>query len=165
MVFYKEVPIDVNYKTIKVKERIFYKSVNTQNSNGDISLAALEVDNDNSAAVRLMAKTSMRKECVYKKNSLIKKKRYSDQFKDPLFIQKDTYRKLKMIEKFSTQDRNIESMIEKYKDSVSQCIFILKNEFNLPAKEVFTAFDLKKYGYTLEDFNSEEESHYEHENE
>lgn len=86
-----------------------------------------------------------------------RRKRYSDQFKDPLFIKKDNYRKLKMIENFLEKNEDIESVIEEYKNYIKSCIGILKSEFDVKARELFKIFKLNEIGYSIEDFDSEED--------
>lgn len=85
------------------------------------------------------------------------RKRYSDQFKNPTFLEKDKYRKLKMIEKFSLENKDLKFVTDKYKDCITQSIEILKNEYMIPVKDIFDAFELKKYGFNGEDFGWEDE--------
>lgn len=88
----------------------------------------------------------------------VRKKRYSDQFKDPLFIEKDIHRKLKMIKKFQTSIGDIQSETKKYLECIEKCIYILKQELEVPITVMFDSFDLKKYGFSLQDFGIEEDS-------
>lgn len=87
----------------------------------------------------------------------IKRKRYSDQFKDPVFIEKDKYRKLKMYERFQRENKDLQSVTEKYRDCITMGIEVLKREQQISAKDIFMAFGLKEYGFRLEDFGSDED--------
>ncbi|ELQ76845.1 hypothetical protein THOM_0169 [Trachipleistophora hominis] len=96
----------------------------------------------------------------YYKNSGIdqkKKRRYSDQFRTCHLNYKDIYRKLKILEKHKDDNRDLDTLTTKWKECIDKCITVLKNEFELPAKEIFKAFELKKYGFLLEDYGEYDE--------
>ncbi|ADM12229.1 uncharacterized protein Eint_091000 [Encephalitozoon intestinalis ATCC 50506] len=87
-----------------------------------------------------------------KKQEAVRKRRYSDQFKDPLFIQKDTNRKLRMMKQFRETHGDLESVIERWKDCVSECISILHTQYNIHPVEIFRAFSLRKWGFDIEEY-------------
>ncbi|AFM98996.1 putative double-strand recombination repair-like protein [Encephalitozoon hellem] len=86
-----------------------------------------------------------------------RRRRYSDQFKDPLFIQKDINRKLRMMRQFRETHGDLESVIERWKECISECISILCNQYSIPPLEIFKAFPLKKWGFDIEDYGGCEE--------
>lgn len=96
----------------------------------------------------------------YKKDSTpprtVTRRRYSDNFKDPLFISKDTNRKLNMLFQFSKKYRDIDSATEKYVRCIEECIDVLNREFAIPPSVVFQAFDLRRLGLKPEDYGIEE---------
>lgn len=83
------------------------------------------------------------------------KRRYSDQFKDPLFITKDTFRKLNMLKQFKRKYKDIDLIIEKYIDCIETCINILNSEFSIEPKTIFQALDLKQFKLNPSDFGVE----------
>lgn len=85
------------------------------------------------------------------------KRRYSDQFKDPLFIAKDTYRKLNMIKQFKRKYKGIEAATKEYTNCIENCICILKKEFSIEPRTIFQSFDLKHLGISPDDFGVEKE--------
>lgn len=92
-----------------------------------------------------------------KKSSQTKKRRYSDQFRISGFNYKDLYRKLRIMEKHKQDNKDLDVLIEKWKECIKKCIFILKEEFNVQAKDVFNAFNLEKYGFELQEFGEYED--------
>ncbi|KAF7683776.1 hypothetical protein TCON_1026 [Astathelohania contejeani] len=80
------------------------------------------------------------------------KRRYSDQFKDSSFIQKDIHRKLLMMENFNTKYGDLDEKIDEWKNCISKCIEILEKEYGIPAVEIFKIFGLIKYGFDCEEF-------------
>lgn len=80
------------------------------------------------------------------------RRRLSDQFKDPSFIVKDTFRKLNMIKAFKVKHSNIDVITEKYISCIQDCIWELKKDFEVDPKSIFQAFDLKRLGINSEDF-------------
>lgn len=90
-------------------------------------------------------------------SSKIIKRRYSDQFKDALFIAKDTYRKLKMIQQFNLKYRDITKQTEKYISCVEEAICVLKGDFSIDPKAIFKSFNLKSLGINPEDYGIDEE--------
>ncbi|ELA42606.1 uncharacterized protein VICG_00358 [Vittaforma corneae ATCC 50505] len=85
------------------------------------------------------------------------KRRYSDQFKDPLFTAKDTYRKLNMIKQFKIKYKDIGLITKRYIDCIENCICILEKEFSIVPRTVFQSFDLKQLGINPDDFGVEKE--------
>ncbi|ELA48089.1 hypothetical protein VCUG_00327 [Vavraia culicis subsp. floridensis] len=81
-----------------------------------------------------------------------KQRRYSDQFRTNNLNYKDIYRKLKILEKHKDDNKDLDDLTTKWKECIDKCINILKDVFELPAKEVFKAFHLEKYGFVLEDY-------------
>jgi hypothetical protein len=92
-----------------------------------------------------------------RKSVQIGRKRYSDQFKDPVFLQKDAYRKLKMIEGFRKKNGNLDELIERWRSCVEMSIDILRSEYSYPVKEMFRLFNLKKYGFRVADYGMSED--------
>lgn len=82
----------------------------------------------------------------------VQKRRHSDQFKDPLFVSKDTYRKLNMLKQFREKYKDINHETEKYISCIEKCILILKKEFLIDPVAIFKAFDLTSLGIVPEDF-------------
>lgn len=78
-----------------------------------------------------------------------RKRRYSDQFKNPVFIQKDINRKLKMIKKFKENNGDLEELIERWKECISECISMLKNEHDVSPLTIFKSFNLRKHGFDI----------------
>lgn len=91
------------------------------------------------------------------------KKRYSDQFKDPLFKIKDNYRKLHMLKQFFDKN-NLEELTEKYRGAIVDCTEILHKEFNVELSVIYRHFNLEKYGFDPGDFGiNDEEDNYKEE--
>lgn len=84
------------------------------------------------------------------------KKRYSDQFKDPIFMAKDTYRKLKMIKQFNLKYKDIGCQTEKYISCIEDSIWLLKREFSVEPKTIFHSFNLNRLGFNPEDYGINE---------
>lgn len=80
------------------------------------------------------------------------KRRYSDQFKDPLFKLKDDNRKLTMIKQFIAKHGNIDRITQRYKECISECIEILQKEGEVNPSIIFSHFNLKKYGFDPNDY-------------
>ncbi|KAM0679811.1 hypothetical protein GINT2_001983 [Glugoides intestinalis] len=89
----------------------------------------------------------------------VQKRRYSDQFKDPLFVSKDTYRKLNMLKQFREKYKDINIETDKYILCIGKCILILKKEFFIDPVTIFKAFDLTSLGIIPEDFGIEDPNH------
>lgn len=88
--------------------------------------------------------------------SKLPKKRYSDQFKDSLFIAKDTYKKLKIIKQFSCKYKDISQQTEKYISCIEEAIWMLKKDFLIEPSTIFNSFNLKNLGFNPEDYGIEE---------
>lgn len=86
------------------------------------------------------------------------KRRYSDQFKDPLFIARDTNRKLNMLMKFKEKYSNIDLITNKCVNCIEECISILKKEYSINPTAIFETFDLEKFGINPEDYGVDKES-------
>lgn len=86
-----------------------------------------------------------------------KRRRYSDQFRNPLFIQKDVNRKLKMIKQFREKNGDLASLIASWRDCISECISILQNKYGVSPVDAFKAFNLKKHGFHADDYGICEE--------
>ncbi|KAM0677506.1 hypothetical protein BDAP_002007 [Binucleata daphniae] len=86
-----------------------------------------------------------------------KRKRYSDQFKDPAYIKKDMYRKIKMLENFMKNNKDINEEIEKYKNYISKSIEVLKNDYQMSVVQLFRIFNLKEYNFEIQDYCNESE--------
>lgn len=84
------------------------------------------------------------------------KRRYSEQLRDPLFISKDTNRKLNMLRQFVERHKDIGAATEKYIECIEECITILNREFSIPPSVIFSAFDLQRLGIKPEDYGVEE---------
>jgi hypothetical protein len=85
------------------------------------------------------------------------KRRYSDQFKDSLFLAKDTNKKLKMIKQFNLKYKDMIQKTEKYISCIEEAIWILKKEFQIEPSVIFQGFDLKSLGFNPEDYGVIEE--------
>nr|AGE96619.1 hypothetical protein ECU09_1020 [Encephalitozoon cuniculi] len=85
------------------------------------------------------------------------RRRYSDQFKNPLFIQKDVNRKLRMMRQFREKHGDLEEEIERWKDCISECISILHSQHSVHPAEIFKAFSLGKWGFDIEEYGGCEE--------
>ncbi|WUR05023.1 uncharacterized protein VNE69_12008 [Vairimorpha necatrix] len=81
-----------------------------------------------------------------------KKKRYSDQLKDPLYAQQDMHRKLKMIKKFRENNEDLDDLIEKWESLISECIIIMNREYEVSVKELFKIFNLEDYGFLIDEY-------------
>lgn len=155
---------DFQYEEIKIDDKTFYKKINTAenkdsniNELNDLADLDLQKNNKEQAMNKLGLKTLqiLSQTGVKRKADQPRRKRYSDQFKDPLFIIKDQFRKLKMIEKFKIKNKDIGNLIDEYKECISKCIDVLKSEYEIKARDIFSAFELKRHGFVLEDFGSE----------
>lgn len=97
------------------------------------------------------------KEFYYKREqetpALNIKRRYSNQFTDPLFLAKDLNKELTMLKKFRNDYKEIERMTRKYINCIENSIHILEQEFKIPPSVIFEAFDIKKLGFRPEDYN------------
>ncbi|KCZ73971.1 hypothetical protein H311_05068, partial [Anncaliia algerae PRA109] len=93
-----------------------------------------------------------KKETLPKNSSKLRRKRYSDQFKDPCFDKKDIFRKLKMIKAFSTKNRDLDALINKWKSCIEECIVLLQKNHGIFAHHIFKAFSLEKHGFDYDDF-------------
>lgn len=91
------------------------------------------------------------------KAGTIRRRRYSDQFKDPAFVQKDINRKLRMIKQFREAHGDLEAVIQRWKDCVSECISILSTQYGIHPAQVFRAFPLGKWGFDIEDYGGSED--------
>ncbi|KAI4292405.1 hypothetical protein PAPHI01_1679 [Pancytospora philotis] len=80
-----------------------------------------------------------------------KRRRYSDQFKDPLFKLKDEYRKLRMLGQFMEQ-HDLDELTEKYRDAILECSAVLHKEFELPLDALYKHYSLEQFGLDPEDF-------------
>lgn len=81
-----------------------------------------------------------------------RQKRYSDQFKDPVFEQKDMLRKLNMIMTFREKNGDLDAITERWRECICECIHVLSNEYGFSPAEIFNTFQLEKYGFDCEDF-------------
>lgn len=79
--------------------------------------------------------------------STTKKRRYSDILKDPIYAQKNIHRKLNMI-----KNGDIPSLIERWKELIDECVVTLKKEYEIKPSEIFSLFDLSKYGFDLDEY-------------
>lgn len=95
-----------------------------------------------------------RKDCSPRR--AVAKRRYSEHLRDPLFVSKDTHRKLNMLRQFIKKYRDIDSATEKYIECIEECINILNREFSIPPSVIFGAFDLQRLGIMPEDYGVEE---------
>ncbi len=91
----------------------------------------------------------------YCKNEEKRIKRRSNQYKDPLFIAKNTYKELNMIEQFKTKYNDLDSLIERYLNCIETCIYVLQKDYGIQAKVIFENFDLVNLGLKPEDFGVE----------
>lgn len=87
----------------------------------------------------------------------VRRRRYSDQFKDPLFIQKDISRKLRMMKQFRESHGNLEELIERWKDCIFECVSILQSKYDMPPAAIFKMFNLKRHGFDPLDYGVCEE--------
>jgi hypothetical protein len=86
----------------------------------------------------------------------VPKRRYSDHLRDPLFISKDTNRKLNMLRQFIRKYKDIDSATDRYIGCIEECMDILGREFAVPPSVIFQAFDLPRLGFRPEDYGVEE---------
>lgn len=90
------------------------------------------------------------------KNSPIKRRRHSDQFKDPLFKIKDEHRKLRMLSQFA-DNNDLDSLTEKYRSVVIESSLVLSKEFGIPMAAIYKHYDLKHLGISAEDCGLDDE--------
>ncbi|KAI5151018.1 hypothetical protein ENBRE01_1841 [Enteropsectra breve] len=90
------------------------------------------------------------------KNSQKPAKRYSDQFKQPVYKLKDQYKKLNIISKFMEQ-HDLEKDMEKIRDTIAECVRILHKEYDIEPAAIYKRFNLKTYGFLPEDYGVEQE--------
>lgn len=88
-----------------------------------------------------------------KKTSITKPRRYSDQFKKSECNYQDIYRKLKILRKHEKDNKDLDILIEEWKECITKCINILQQEYCFTAKDIFKIFNLKKYNFCLNEFN------------
>lgn len=81
-----------------------------------------------------------------------KKRRYSDILKDPIYAQRNIHRKLNMIKKFRMRNGDIPSLIGRWKELIDECIVTLKKEYEIKPSEIFSLFDLSRYGFDLDEY-------------
>ncbi|AFN83760.1 hypothetical protein EROM_091440 [Encephalitozoon romaleae SJ-2008] len=62
-----------------------------------------------------------------------------------------------MMRQFRETHGNLESVIERWKECISECISILCNQYNIPPLEIFKAFPLRKWGFDIEEYGGCEE--------
>lgn len=86
----------------------------------------------------------------------VPKRRHSDNLRDPLFVSKDTNRKLNMLRQFTKKYRDIGLETDKYIGCIEECIGILKRDFAISPLAIFQAFDLQGLGFMPEDYGIEE---------
>lgn len=79
------------------------------------------------------------------------KRRYSDQFKDPLFKLRDQYRKLKMLRQFMAR-HDLDELTEKYKAAILECATILNKENDVGMPAIYSHFNLDRFELDPEDF-------------
>lgn len=89
---------------------------------------------------------------LHKNTAVKRQKRYSDQFRDPVFEQKEIIRKLKMIANFKKKHGNLDSVIEGWRNCIQKCVNTLQEECDVDPKEIFKTFKLQEYGFLPEDF-------------
>lgn len=88
-------------------------------------------------------------------NTPKKQRRYSDQFKDPVYEQKENIRKLKMMRKFKLENGNLDEITGKWKNCIHECMIVLIDEYEMGVKDIFEAFKLKKYGFDTSEYGDE----------
>lgn len=93
-----------------------------------------------------------------KKTQPRRKKRYSDQFKDPIFEQKDMLRKLNMIVTFREKNGDLDAITERWRECICECTHVLSNEYGFSPAEIFNTFRLEKYGFDCEDFGIDKDN-------
>jgi hypothetical protein len=81
-----------------------------------------------------------------------RQKRYSDQFKDPVFIEKETIRRLKMIMNFKEKNGDLDNIIARWRNCIIECVYVLSTEYEISPIPIFNEFQLKKHGFSHEDF-------------
>lgn len=79
------------------------------------------------------------------------RRRYSDQFKDPLFKIKDCHRKLRMLGQF-LEKHDLDDLIDRYRTAILECAVILNKENSVEMSTVYNHFDLGKFGFDAEEF-------------
>ena len=84
-------------------------------------------------------------------------RRYSDRFKDPVFEQRETVRKLRMLEKFREKNADLDKTIEAWKECIGGCIDVLWREHEISPRLIFDTFGLRRYGFRRADFDMESE--------
>lgn len=82
-----------------------------------------------------------------------RQKRYSDQFTDPVFIQKETVRRLKMIMSFREKNGDLDDIIARWRSCIAECIGALCKEHEVSPTQIFKEFQLQKHGFAPEDFD------------
>ncbi|KAL0263989.1 UNVERIFIED_CONTAM: hypothetical protein PYX00_011014 [Menopon gallinae] len=92
-----------------------------------------------------------------------RQKRYSDQFKDPVFEQKDTLRKLHMIMAFREKNGDLDAITDMWRECICECIHVLCDEYGFSSTDIFKTFGLGKYGFDCEDFGIDRDEFIEHE--
>lgn len=87
-----------------------------------------------------------------KEKEALKKRRYSDQFKDPLFKTKDIYRRLRMLEQF--MDKNdLEELTGRYREIIVECSVQLSKEFGVPLGLIYKHFKLERFEISADEFS------------
>lgn len=79
------------------------------------------------------------------------RRRYSDQFKDPLFKAKDAHRKLNMLKQL-TEKQGLDELTDKYRNAIMECVWILKQEGGIEPASVYKHFNMGNFGFNPEDF-------------
>ena len=85
------------------------------------------------------------------------KRRYNEQFKDGLFLAKETYKKLNMIKKFNLKYKDIIQQTDKYISCIEEAIWILKKDYSIEPLTIFQSFNLKHLGFNPEDYGVNED--------
>jgi hypothetical protein len=87
------------------------------------------------------------------KRPVQRRRRYSDQFKNPLFVQRNINRKLNMMRQFREKE-NLQILIDRWRECVGECIGILRDECHLDPALIFKSFNLERHGFVPEDYGA-----------
>jgi len=81
------------------------------------------------------------------------RKRYSDQFKDPRYKNKELFKKLSIIKNFQLKFGDIRRETEKWTSKMIECLRIARDSHGADVEELYKAYNMKGLGFSMDEIS------------